>query len=157
LRLLGPRGQKADVSEQGHIRIVVIDDDPDICEVLRVVAEHHADLEWVGSYPTPEDAVTICRTDPPDAILRDHYFTSAEPAEALPAVAPRGPMRGLSGLEAVEYLRAVAPSAVIAVYTGAAGLGESVEHSGADLYVLKGGEPRAVLDEVAQHVRRRRG
>lgn len=66
-------------------------------------------------------------------------------------------MRGLSGLEAVEFLRAVAPEAVIAVYTGTTGLDGSVENSGADMYLMKGPDPRSTLDEVAEHVRRRRG
>ena len=146
------------MSERERIRLVVIDDDLDICEVLRVVAEHHPDVAWVGSCTSPEDAVALCRANPPDAILLDHYFTSAEPGEAVPPDASRSPMRGLSGLEAVEYLRAVAPEAVIAVHTGAAGLGESVEHSGADLYLRKGGDPRAAIDDVVGHVlRRRRG
>lgn len=145
------------MSEEQRIRILVIDDDPDICEVLRVVATHHPGIDWVGSAHSPEEAVPICRASPPDAILLDHYFMSAEPAEPTTPDAPRRAMRGLSGLEAVEYLRAVAPDAVIAVHTGAAGLGESVLHSGADLYLRKGVDPRSTLDEVADHLRQRRG
>lgn len=144
------------MSEQERIRLVVIDDDPDICEVLRLVAERHPHIDWLGASPSPEDAVTLCRASPPDAILLDHYFVSAEPVEVPPHNAPRRPMRGLSGLEAVEYLRAVAPAAVIALHTGAAGLDESVEHSGADLYLRKGGDPAATLDAVIDQVRQRR-
>jgi ActR/RegA family two-component response regulator len=66
-------------------------------------------------------------------------------------------MRGLSGLEAVEFLRAVAPDAVIAVYTGTTGLEDSVENSGADMYLLKGIDLRATLDELAEQVRLRQG
>jgi DNA-binding NarL/FixJ family response regulator len=138
------------------IRLVVIDDDSDLCEVMRVVALHDPGIEWVGSSPSPEEAVALCRTSPPDAILLDHYFVSAEPTDTGGPDGPRQPIRGLSGLEAVEYLRAVAPDAVIAVHTGAAGLGESVAHSGADLYLRKGVDPRATLEAVAEQVQRRR-
>jgi len=145
------------VVEEQRIRLVVIDDDLDICEVLRVVATHHPSIEWIGSALSPEEAVPMCRASRPDAILLDHHFMSAEPAEPSAPDGPRRPIRGLSGLEAVEYLRAVAPDAVIAVHTGAAGLGASVMHSGADLYLRKGVDPNTTLDEVAEHIRQRRG
>jgi hypothetical protein len=45
----------------------------------------------------------------------------------------------------------------VRVYTGTAGLADSVENSGADLYLMKGPDPRSTLDEVADHVARRRG
>jgi DNA-binding NarL/FixJ family response regulator len=144
------------VAEEERVRLLVIDDDPDICEVLRVISEAHPHVDWVGAASSPEDAVPLSREHSPDAILLDHRFLTAEPPEPDGAGSPRAP-RGLSGLEAVEFLRAVAPDAVIAVYTGTTGLADSVENAGADLYLLKGPDPRASIDEVAEHVRRRRG
>jgi DNA-binding NarL/FixJ family response regulator len=144
------------VGDEGHVRLLVIDDDPDICELLRVVSEHHPMIDFVAGVSSPEAAVSVSRQSSPDAILLDHHFLTAEPEPERPTAGRRA-MRGLSGLEAVEFLRAVAPGAVIAVYTGTAGLEESVLNAGADMYLLKGPDARAALDEVAAHVVRRRG
>jgi hypothetical protein len=46
---------------------------------------------------------------------------------------------------------------VIALHTAVAGLDESVANAGADLYLVKGPDVPAAFDEVAEHVRRRRG
>jgi hypothetical protein len=63
----------------------------------------------------------------------------------------------MTGLEAVEFLRSSAPAAVIAIYSGNPGLADSAENSGADLFIMKGRDARATLDEVAEEVIRRRG
>jgi DNA-binding NarL/FixJ family response regulator len=144
------------MAEEERVRLLVIDDDPDICAVLRAISDRHPVVDWVGAASSPEEAMSLSRQQSPDAILLDYRFVTAEPPEVETAVGPRRELRGLSGLEAVEFLRAVAPDAVIAVYTGTVGLADSVEHSGADMYLLKGADPRATLDEVAEHVRRRR-
>jgi len=44
----------------------------------------------------------------------------------------------------------VAPDAVIAVYTGTRGWRAASKNSGADMYLLKGVDPRAALDSVAE-------
>jgi DNA-binding NarL/FixJ family response regulator len=144
------------MGEGERVRLLVIDDDPDLCEVMRVISNHHPVVDWVGAASSPEEAVALSRQHAPDAILLDHHFLTAEPPK-IEATASRHPMRGMSGLEAVEFLRAVAPQAVIAVYTGTTGLDESVENSGADLYLMKGRDPRETLDEVTEYVRRRKG
>ncbi|MEY2432074.1 MAG: hypothetical protein QOC92_1799 [Acidimicrobiaceae bacterium] len=139
------------------MRLLVIDDDPDLIEVLTVIARDHPAVELVGAATSPEEAVAQSRDAAPDAILLDHYFCTAEPLEHDGSSAQdRRTMRGMSGLEAVEFLRAVAPDAVIAVYTGMTGLAGSVENSGADLYLMKGPNPRDALDEVADFVVARR-
>ena len=145
------------MAEHERVRLLVIDDDPDLCEVLRVLAHHHPAVEWIGAANSPEEAVLLSRENSPDAILLDHHFLTSEPPKLRDPGGTHRPMRGLSGLEAVEFLRAVAPNAVIAVYTGTKGLAGSVENAGADMYFVKGSDPRATLDEVAEHVQRRKG
>jgi len=145
------------VLEDERVRLLVIDDDPELCEMLRMMCDRHPVVDWLGAASSPEEAVSLSRQHLPDAILLDHHFFSAEPADLDSTPESRRAVRGLSGLEAVEFLRAVAPDAVIAVYTGTAGLGESVENSGADMYLMKGTDPQATLDEVAANVRRRKG
>lgn len=143
--------------EDGHVRLLVIDDDPDICELLRVMSEHHPTIDFVAGVSSPEEAVAASRKSAPDAILLDHHFMTAEPPELEGATGARPTTRGLSGLEAIEFLRAVAPQAVIAVYTGTTGLEESVLNAGADMYLVKGPDARIALDALAAHVVRHRG
>ncbi len=155
--VLGPRGQRADERTRAHS-----------ARRHRRRSRHlRSDARWrlsttptsigSGSSPSPEDAVALCRANPPDAILLDHYFTSAEPAEPPPSDASPRRMRGLSGLEAVEYLRAVVPhGGDRGLHRGGGARGER-RALRRDLYLRKGGEPHAALDEVVQHVLRRRG
>ena len=134
------------------MRVLVVDDDPEIVEVFRAVAHGNPSVELVGA-TSPEEAMALSREAPPDAILLDHSFPTAELVE--PTDAPARSSRGMTGLEAVEFLRSAAPEAVIAIYTGSLGLSESVENAGADMYVVKGPNPRAVLEEVTDRARQR--
>jgi CheY-like chemotaxis protein len=148
-----PRASRAEchVSEQPSIRVLVVDDDPDIYELLCAVADSHPIVEVVAHAPTPEAALAISRADPPDVILLDHQFPSAGQRRPQDPVMPiLG--RGITGLEAIAYLKAAAPGAVIAVYTGMSQLAASVKNAGADLYLVKGHDPQLVLDEVAERV-----
>lgn len=150
-------GAEAELAEEERVRLLVIDDDPDICALLRMTTDLHPIVDWVGSARSPEEAVALARQHSPDAILLDHRFLTAEPLQIEGTTGSRRQLRGLSGLEAVEFLRAVVPESVIALYTGTTGLADSVENSGADMYLLKGSDPQATLDEVAEYVRKRRG
>jgi DNA-binding NarL/FixJ family response regulator len=132
-----------------RIRVLVVDDDPDIYEMLNAFADLHPLIELVGHATCPEDAVAMARVDPPDVVLLDHSFPQGDRghADGLPFATSRR----LSGLEAVQYLRVAVPDALIAIYTGAPGLDTSARNAGADLYLHKGGDPTIVLDEVARH------
>ena len=139
-----------------RVRLLVVDDDPDVCDVLRSLSEHHPVVDWAGAASSPEEAVGMTRDTAPDVILLDHHFPSAAAPKLGGTAGARPSPRGLSGLEAVEFLRAVAPKAVIALYTATSGLKDSAVNAGADLYLVKGPDPWSALDEVAEHVRRRR-
>ena len=136
-----------------RVRVLVVDDDPDIFEMLLALASRNPTVEVTGAL-TPEAAMQVSRSEPPDVILLDHHFAPSQDADLDESAARQN--RGLTGLEAVEFLRAAAPDAVIAIYTGASGLADSAEHAGADLYVVKGADPGAMLEDVAGRARRRR-
>ena len=136
-----------------RVRVLVVDDDPDIVEMLLALSARNPTVEVMGA-STPEIAMSVSRHEPPDVILLDHHFRGPQPPDLDDSAARQG--RGLSGLEAVEFLRAAAPDALIAIYTGAAGLADSAEHAGADLYLEKGLDPGSMLDEVAGRARQRR-
>lgn len=135
------------------VRVLVVDDDPDIVELFRAVAYDDPVVELVGA-ASPEEAMVLSREAPPDAILLDHSFPTAGIVESSDT--PSRSNRGMTGLEAVEFLRAAAPEAVIVIYTGSRGLNESVQNAGADMYMVKGPNPKAVLEEVADRARQRR-
>ena len=136
-----------------RVRVLVVDDDPDIVELFRAVANGQPTIELVGA-TSPEEAMTLSREAPPDVIVLDHSFPTAGIVENIEV--PTRANRGMTGLEAVEFLRSTAPDAVIAIFTGSRGLDESAEHAGADLYLVKGLDLRAVLDEVTDRARQRR-
>jgi DNA-binding NarL/FixJ family response regulator len=134
------------------VRLLVIDDDPDIWAMVEAFSEEHPHVDLVGTAATPEEGLALTREANPDAILLDHSFP---PREVAPQPWDRI-LHGMSGLEAVEYLRAAAPQAVIALFTGVSGLQRSVEHSGADMYVMKGIDLRDVFDNMAYRALERR-
>jgi len=139
-------------TETARFRVLVVDDDPEICALFRAIADTDPSIDIVAA-SSPEEAMGLSRDQPPDAILLDHSFPTAEILEHAD-VATRA-NRGMTGLEAVEFLRSTAPDAVIAIFTGSADLADSVEHAGADLYLVKGPSPRAVLDQLADRARQR--
>ena len=98
-----------------RLRVLVVDDDPEIFEVFRAVATLHPTIDLVGA-TSPEEAMVLSRETPPDAILLDHSFPTAGIVEHSDV--PTRANRGMTGLEAVEFLRSAAPDAVIAIYTG---------------------------------------
>jgi DNA-binding NarL/FixJ family response regulator len=128
------------------VRLLLIDDDPDVWAVVQAAVADHPRVDLVGTAATPEEGLAMTRDTDPQGILLDHRF---EPPPDVDATTRWNKHHGLSGLEAVEFLRAAAPRAVIALYTGVSGLRASAEHSGADLYVLKGGDLHGVLDSMA--------
>lgn len=136
-----------------RVRVLVVDDDPEIFAVFRAAADRHPVVDLVGA-TSPEEAILVSRDEPPDAILLDHSFPTANLVEHTDV--PTRASRGMTGLEAVEFLRSAAPDAVIAIYTGSRGLEDSVEHAGADLYLVKGPDPKSILEELADRALHRR-
>ncbi|HEV3226775.1 MAG TPA: hypothetical protein VGZ52_08065, partial [Acidimicrobiales bacterium] len=108
------------MTSETRVRVMVVDDDPLIFELFLALAARHPAVELLGA-ASPEEAMAMSRAEPPDAILLDHNFPTAEYPRSDDSVLSRM-SRGLTGLEAVEYLRAAAPNAVITIYTGATGL-----------------------------------
>lgn len=53
------------------IRVLIVDDHPVVCRGLMSVVGRQPDLVLVGAVPTLDQALQLCRTDPPDLILLD--------------------------------------------------------------------------------------
>jgi DNA-binding NarL/FixJ family response regulator len=112
------------------VRIVVADDEPDVRFLLRLQLQL-AGFEVVGEAGSGDDAVTVCATTKPDAIVLDLLM-------------PRG-----TGFEAIPLLREHQPDLHIVAYTAVAGqfVRDEMARLGAVL-VLKTGDVEPVVDAL---------
>jgi CheY-like chemotaxis protein len=84
------------------LRVVVVDDEPDVCLLLRLQLER-VGYEVVGEAKDGEEAVRVCAETAPDAVVLDLL------------------MPNVSGFEAIPRLRRDKPDIVIIAYTAVAG------------------------------------
>jgi DNA-binding NarL/FixJ family response regulator len=117
------------------IRVVVADDEPDVCLLLELQLRN-AGLEVVATAADGAEALAACRSLRPDAVVMDLL------------------MPGVNGFEAIATLQAEMPEVGIVAYTAVAG--EFVRSEMARLnvpLVLKSGDPtnlvRAIEEVVA--------
>lgn len=136
------------VTEKGddsRIRLLLMDDEPDLLVLLGVNAELSGEFNVVATAKDGDEVIELARELRPDAVILDHVIESDD-HEGL--VGHRSPM---TGLESVQYLRSFLPDAVIVVYSGKPGIGRSAAEVGADFHFVKGDAgPDAVLDTVAK-------
>jgi DNA-binding response OmpR family regulator len=119
-------------------RVLVVDDEPHIREVLRAYLE--ADGIEVTEAGDGESALTVVRENPPDLVLLDVM---------LP---------GIDGLETLRQVRTVSDVYVILVTARAEEIDKLVGLGvGADDYVTKPFSPREVTARVKAVLRRDRG
>ena len=127
------------------IRLVVVDDDPVVRMAVRLAVESDGRFALVGEASDAPTAMDLVREQRPEAVVLDHMLVPGGPS-------PHGRREEPStGLSAVEYLRAIAPATVVAIYSGKSGLEVSARNAGADLYVEKG-RPEDLLDALAAAV-----
>ena len=84
------------------LRVVVVDDEPDVCLLLRLQLER-VGYDVVGDASDGEEAVRVCNEMSPDAVVLDLL------------------MPNVSGFEAIPRLRRDHPDTVIIAYTAVAG------------------------------------
>ena len=85
------------------IRVLVADDEPDVCLLLKLQLEFEPGFEVVGTALNVADAIEQSRTLHPDVIVMDLL------------------MPGTSGFEAIEWVHSELPDVGIVAYTGVAG------------------------------------
>ncbi|HEX9549309.1 MAG TPA: response regulator transcription factor [Acidimicrobiales bacterium] len=114
------------------IRVLVVDDEPDICLLLKLQLDFLPGFEVVGTAADGADALEQCRALKPDAIVLDLL---------LP---------GTSGFEAIDNLQTELPHIGIVAYTGVAGdfVRDEMVRQRVQL-VLKSGE----IDPLAEAIR----
>ena len=121
------------------IRVLIVDDEPDICLLLRIQLSAVPGLEVVGTAAEGAAALALCRDLKPDAVVMDLL------------------MPGMNGFQAIVTMQADFPDIGIVAYTATAG--EFVRNEMARLSVplaLKSGNV-APLAEQVRRVARGRG
>jgi DNA-binding NarL/FixJ family response regulator len=103
-------------------RVVLVDDTPDIRDLLRMALERNPAFEVVAEAANGLEAVKITRTSCPDVVLLDI---------AMPV---------MNGLEALPFIRQACPDAIVVMLSGfgAAAMTERSLALGAAGYIQKG-------------------
>ena len=114
-------------------RILIVEDDPALRGLLRLIFDEDEGYEVVGEADDGRAAIALARHFSPDLVLLDL---------AMP---------GMGGLEALPLIRAVAPSAKVVVLSAldSADLVEAATRQGASAFCKKGGDPAELLTILA--------
>jgi len=113
------------------LRVLVVDDEPDVQLLLRVQLDGRSDIEVVGTATDGEQAVAECRTKHPDAVIMDLL------------------MPKMDGYQAIEAIRAEMPDIGVVAHSAIASekAREQVARFGVEL-VLKSGEVAPLIDAL---------
>ena len=114
-------------------RVLVVDDDPDLRFLLRVLLDRAGETAVVAEATNGQEAIEIAREHRPDVIVLD---------EMMPV---------MGGTEAIPGLREVAPEAKIVIYSAAAAAAEAKgrDTGRADGYVAKGAPIEDLVAAIA--------
>jgi DNA-binding NarL/FixJ family response regulator len=120
------------------IRIVLVDDDDSLAELLRINFELDERFDLVGRASDGAEGVRLVLERDPDAVLMDLQM-------------PR-----LGGVEATRCLCAADPEACVIAFTSSQDADEleAARKAGAVAVLAKPFDPEAFLDAVAEHARR---
>ncbi|VXC28324.1 response regulator [Nocardioides sp. AX2bis] len=131
-------------SSPARRRTVLVDDTPDLRELLAMTLEETDDFQVVGEAGDGRAGIAVTQETEPDLVVLDL---------AMPV---------MDGLEALPHLRRIRPNATIVVLSGfgATAMRDQALVSGADGYVEKGTRLPAIVDRlrrIADESEARRG
>jgi DNA-binding NarL/FixJ family response regulator len=113
------------------LRVVVADDEPDVCLMLRMQLGAQPGIEVVGAAGDGREALDLCRQLQPDAVVMDLL------------------MPVMNGFQAIEALQRELPAVAVVAYTGVAG--EFVRNEMTRMQVplvLKSGDVTPLVDAI---------
>ena len=113
------------------MRVLVVDDEPDIHQLLAVKLRLSGRGEVVGTATAMPEGVELARKIQPDVVVTDLVMSPSRDDDTY-----------------LAKLRSVAPSAYVVVFTGYVRKAGEPMPSGADAYVVKGGTLDPLLDVI---------
>jgi len=123
------------MSEDHRLRVVVVDDEPDVRLLLEIQLRVLGGFEVVGSAQDGGEAIELVRTLQPDAVVMDLL------------------MPGVNGFQAIDSLQKEAPNTGIVAYTGVAGDFVRGEMARREIdVVLKSGDVEPLADALRRSV-----
>ena len=81
----------SEVTPDGAIRVVLVDDERDVRELLRTVLDIRGGFEVVGVAENGEQAVDVCAQVEPDVVVLDLAMPVMDGAQALPLIRRAAP------------------------------------------------------------------
>lgn len=116
----------------GPIRVVIVDDTPDVRLLLRLQLEVQPGIEVVGEADNGLDAVRVASLARPDVLVLDMM------------------MPGLTGIEALPRIRQVAPETRVIMFSSriASNVEAAALRAGAAAYIEKTAPISSVIDAV---------
>jgi DNA-binding NarL/FixJ family response regulator len=110
------------------VRVLIVDDEPDVLLLLQVQMAGRPEIELVGTAVDGEDGVDACRRLRPDAVVMDLL------------------MPKLSGFEAIAVIRGEMPEVAIVAHSAVAGEHVRAQMEALDVpLVLKSGDAGALV------------
>lgn len=124
-------GTVGGVGSDGPLRVVIVDDEPDVMLLLRVQLESRPDVEVVGTATDGAEGVEQIMALRPDAVVMDLLM-------------PR-----MSGVQAIEVLQNEAPEVGVVAYSAVAAenVREEMSKIGVPL-LLKSGDPGPLVQAL---------
>ncbi len=122
----------AEAVSAAPLEVVVVDDTPDLRDLLRLALERRGEFRVVAQAANGQEGIDLVRTHQPEVVLLDI---------AMPV---------MDGLEALPLIREACPMATVVMLSGfgATEMTERALASGADGYVQKGQPINALLAKV---------
>jgi diguanylate cyclase (GGDEF)-like protein len=137
-RARGPveRTTETDAERSDSMRVLLVDDECSMRNLLRLTLEDDEQFRIVGEAPDGREAVALARHHQPDLVLLDL---------AMP---------GVGGLEALPLIRAAAPRAQVVVLSGLdpEDVADEARAQGAAGYLCKGTDPARYVDDLRRFV-----
>ena len=120
------------------MRVVVADDESDVCLMLRMQLGAQPGIEVVGAAADGTEALALCREHQPDVVVMDLL------------------MPVMNGFQAIETMQRELPDVAVVAYTGVAGayVRHEMERMGVPL-VLKSGDVTPLIEALRRAVRHR--
>jgi DNA-binding NarL/FixJ family response regulator len=116
------------------IRVVLVDDDAELRQLLRIILRLEADFEVVAEAGDGKSAIAVTADQQPDLVLLDLQ------------------MPVMDGLEALPLIRQSAPDATVVVLSGfpSETMAGNALAAGATAYLSKGVAPAELVEELRQ-------